>query len=769
MFTYMDTLLFKPLPFREPGRLIRLSGVVPEIKNIPLSGPDFEDIKRGARSFEALAAYDNNAAFNLSAGGDSLHILGSAVSANFFELLGARTFRGRTFAPAEEDPGQSQVVVLNYTFWLTQLGGDPGVLKTSLVLNGRNFAVIGIMPRDFWFPGMQESKLWIPLSKKPLQLNAGSMSARANHWLKVVGRLRNEASAASAQSELDQISGEQQRQYANTNRNLMWVLQPLRKWVNEDVEDTAPGLLAVSLLVIGIACANLGILMTLRILNRRIETATRLALGADRAHLFIEEAGDLFLLSLIGGAAGVALSFFMIKMVPIRLTDATPLFQHLSVDSRILAVFVAAVIASSALAGAVALSFALKRNWTEALRSIGAGARGKTRSSKLRIFVACQIGLAMILTAGSAALYQGLLKITSIHPGFDARHVLTMEMDLPPSRYPTNQKRMAYIDSILSTVGSLPGVQGVGATNFLQFGGLHGNGRFIVAGESADNAAFTGPPAERNVISPGFFAAMGIPLLGGRDFAFTDTAQSDRVVIVSELLAKKFLPGRDAVGRYIKLEGINGEFRIIGIVGDVKRVSLSEPKPFYTYLPYGRYPVESVFLAVRAAGDPLALAGSVKKAVQTLDQSQAIWNVATMEERVAASLAGQRFNARFVAACAALALLLALIGVHGTVAYTAASRTREIGIRMSLGADVGDIMTLLMRETVLSAVGGALAGVLGVVGLRLLFRTWSLVPAAVGPQLLALSFVAIVIPAILAALVAILRAARLEPMSALRN
>jgi ABC-type antimicrobial peptide transport system permease subunit len=284
-----------------------------------------------------------------------------------------------------------------------------------------------------------------------------------------------------------------------------------------------------------------------------------------------------------------------------------------------------------------------------------------------------------------------------------------------------------------------------------------------------DGGTFSGPPAERNVISPGFFAGMGIPLLSGRDFASTDTGQTDRVVIVSESLAKKFLPGPDPVGRYLKLEGIAGEFRIVGVVGDVKRTSLSEPAPYYTYLPYGRYPADSIFLAIRTAGDPLMLVRSIQKTVQTLDKDQAMWNVLTMDDRISVSLAGQQFNARFVAACAALSLLLALIGVHGTVAYTAAARTKEIGIRMALGARAKDIIALLMSDTASSAIGGAFVGALGAVGLRFLFRTWSLVPATVGPQLLGLTFMAIVTSAILATLVAILKAARLEPLKALRN
>lgn len=762
MYTYMDTLLFRPLPFRQPERLVRLSGVEPGITNIPLSGPDFEDIQNGAHSFEAVAVYDNYAAFNLLVGGETLHVVGSAASANFFRVLGAQAWKGRTFLPAD---AESPVVVLSHAFWSTQLGGNPDVLNTTLKLNGRDFIVIGVMPPGFWFPGMQESKVWIPLFKNPVELNAGSMSERANHWLKPVARLKEGATITGATAEIRRISAKQQIENPSTNHNLEWVAQPLREWVNEDVEDTAPGLLALSLLMTGIACANLGILVTLRILSRRAETAMRLALGADRMDLFVEEAGDLFLLSVIGGAAGAALAFVMIKMVPIGLTDATPLFEHLSIDNRILAVFVASVIASSVLAGAGALSAALKRNWTDALRVLASNVRGATGSTKLRIFVACQIALATVLTVGSAALYQGLLKITSIDPGFDARHVITMEMDLPPSRSETSEACIAYVNSILKAVRALPGVQGVGISNFLQFGGLHGNARFMVASGSAAGAVFSGPAAERNVISPGFFAGMGIPLLRGRDFTFAD---ADRVVIVSESLSKRFLPSRDPIGAYLKLEGLDGEYRIVGVVGDTKRISLSEPTPYYMYLPYARYQADEFFLAVRTAGNPLSLAGIVKKTLQTLEKGQTIWNVATMDDRVASSFAGQRFNAAFVAACAALALLLALIGVHGTVAYTVAARTKEIGIRMALGAAARDIIALLVGEIAFYAVGGALAGALGAEGLRSLFRRWSLVPVALGPQLLGLAFAMMVTLAILAALVAILRATRLEPTAALR-
>ncbi len=760
MFTYMDTLLFKPLPFGEPDQLMRVSGVEPGVKNIPLSGPDFEDIQRGVPAFQAVAAYDNYAALTLRAGGESEHVVGSAVSGNFFDLLRCRAWKGRTFGAAEQE---SRVVVLSYAFWLSRFGPAAPLRASAVELNGRNYSVIGVLPRNFWFPGMAESKLWIPLCKDPPESNAASMLERGSHWLKVVARLKRQSSAAEAKGQVAQISAEQQRLYPASNRDLVWQVQPLRKWVNEDVEGSAPGLAAVGLLVIGIACANLGILVTLRILNRRTETATRLALGANRLNLFVEEAGDLFLLSLVGGAAGVALSFLLIKMTPIRVSDATPLFQHLSVDGRILTVFVMAVIASSALAALGALAATVDRaDGAEALRVMGASSQSKPLATILRAFLGCQIGLATVLIVGTLALYHSLRAISAIHPGFDAKHVVTMQMEIPEARATTGPAMTAYVSDMLSAVGALPGVRGVGTTSFLQFAGLHGNGRFAVEG----NQIASGPTAERNVISPGFFAAMGIPFLRGRDFTLADT---DRVVIVSESLASKFLAGTEAVGHALKLEGIDGEFRIIGVVGNTLRTSLSEATPYYTYLPYGRYPDTSLFLTVRSGADPLVLMSAIKKAVKGIDAGQAMWNVATMGERVEESLLGERFNMRCVAVCALLALLLAVIGVHGTVTYTVAARRKEIGVRMALGAATGEIILLFMREVMPPAVVGAMVGGGAALGLGIVFGAWSVVPVRVTPEMLAVAFLAVVMPALLAALMATLKSAKLEPIGALRN
>ncbi len=760
LFTYMDTLLFKPLPFGDPDQLMRVSGVEPGVKNIPLSGPDFEDIQQGVPAFEAVAAYDNYAALMLSAGGESEHVVGSAVSGNFFDLLRCRAWKGRTFGAAEQE---SRVVVLSYAFWLSRFGAEAQLRTSSVELNGRNYSVIGVLPQDFWFPGMAESKLWIPLSKDPLESNAASMSQRGSHWLKVVARLKRQSSVAEAKGQGERISAEQQHLYPDSNRDLVWQVQPLRKWVNEEVEDSAPGLAAVGLLVIGIACANLGILVTLRILNRRTETATRLALGANRFNLFAEEAGDLFLLSLVGGAAGVALSFLLIKMTPIRVSDATPLFQHLSVDGRILTVFVMAVVASSALAALGALAATVERSdGAEALRVMGASSQSKPLAMILRAFVGCQIGLATVLIVGTLALYHSLSAIGAIHPGFDTRHVVTMQMEIPESRAATGPAMIAYVSNILSSVSALPGVRGVGTTSFLQFAGMHGNGRFTVAGHQIAS----GPTAERNVISPGFFAAMGIPFLRGRDFTLADT---DRVVIVSESLASKFLAGTEAVGHSLKLEGIDGEFRIVGVVGNTLRTSLSEATPYYTYLPYGLYPDTSFFLAARSGDDPLVLLSAIKKRVKDIDAGQAMWNVATMEERVQESLLGERFNIRCVAVCALLALLLAVIGVHGTVTYTVAARTKEIGVRMALGAVKGKIILLFLREIMPPTLVGAMVGGAAALGLGVVFGAWSVVPVSVTPEMLGLAFFAVVMPAVVAALAATLKSAKLEPMVALRN
>jgi putative ABC transport system permease protein len=761
MFTYMDTLLFKPLPFGEPEQLMRVSGVEPGVKNIPLSGPDFEDIQRGVPAFQAVAAYDNYAALTLGTGGGSEHVVGSAVSGNFFDLLRCRAWKGRTFGAAEQE---SRVAVLSYAFWLSRFGADAPVGSSSVALNGRTYAVIGVLPPDFWFPGMQESKLWIPLAREPLESNAASMVDRASHWLKVVARLKRGSSAAEAKGQVARISREQQRLYPESNRDLVWQVQPLRKWVNEDVEGSAPGLAAVGLLVIGIACANLGILVTLRILNRRRETATRLALGANRWNLFVEEAGDLFLLSVAGGAAGVALSFLLIKMTPIRVSDASPLFQHLSVDGRILTVFALAVVASSALAALGALAATVDRSdSTEALRAMGASAGSKPLTAILRAFMGCQIGLATVLIVGTLALYQSLRAVSAIHPGFDAQHVVTMQMEIPEAKATTGPAMTAYVSDILSGVRAVPGVRGVGTTSFLQFAGLHGNGRFAVAGR---NQIPNGPTAERNVVSPGFFAAMGIPFLRGRDFTWADTG---RLVIVSESLATNFLSGTEAVGQSLKLEGIEGEFRIIGVVGNTLRTSLSEATPYYTYLPYGLYPDTALFLTVRSGDDPLALMSAIKKTVKGIDAGQAMWNVATMEERVEESLLGERFNVRCVAVCSLLALLLAVIGVHGTVNYTVAARRKEIAVRMALGAVSGEIIFLFMREIMPPAVVGAIAGGGAALGLGVVFGAWSLVPVSVTPEMLGLAFLAVVAPALVAALAATLRSAKLEPMAALRD
>jgi putative ABC transport system permease protein len=767
VFTYMDALLFKPLPFRQHDQLLRLSGIEPQIVNIPFSGPDLEDIRTQAQSFDEIVAYDNYAAFDLTTRDESIHLAGASVSPDFFQFLGVTPLLGRTFLPAEGEGSGNPVLILSYKLWHTQFGGAPRVLGSAININGREFTVVGVLPRGFWFPGMQDAMLWVPLSQKPFELNAGDMTVRGNHWLKLIARLKAGVSITQAQSEMDRISTDLQHLYPESNRNLKWAVEPFRKWINEDTAAAAPGLVAVCLLIIGIASANIAVLVLLRITARRRETAIQLALGADKLRVYVEEAGNLFVLSLVGGMAGSVLSYLIIRATPIPAADATPLLQNLKIDHRILLVFALMIVGSSAVAGLAATGGILRRNWADALRSYGLGKTDVSTSRKLQRFLACQVALATILIVGAMTLYRDLARVATINPGFDTKHVLTMEVDLAPSRYRTDEDRARFAQVLLNRIRVIPGVEAAAVATFLPFGGLHGSGRFSVVGSSDDNT-WSGPPAEHNSVSPGFFNTMQVPILAGRDFMDSDS--TEQVIIISSSLADTYFKGKNPVGGFMKLEGGSGAFRIVGVAGNVKRVSLNEAPLLYIYFPYQEDAAATIFLAARTGGgSSLRLAGSIKTVIRDVDEMQAISNLASMEDRVAKSLSGTKFDAGLVGACASLALFLALITVYSTVGYAITTRTHEIGIHMAMGAQAKHLVSLLLKKVLAYIVAGEVIGIICVPFLRALLNKWTVIAVPIDPELLSLSCLAIGVVVMIAALLQAWKATNIHPAQALRN
>jgi putative ABC transport system permease protein len=765
VFTYVDALFFKPLPYRDSGRLVRLSGVQPRIVNIPFSGPDLDDLRARQKSFSGLVAYDNYAKLDVNLNGERFHYLGAAVSPEFFDFLGVHAFRGQVFQSSDGEGEGRPVAILGYNLWRDEFGGSESIIGSPIQINGTAFTVIGVLSRDFWFPGMQEAKLWIPLVRKPFELNGGSMTVRNNHWLKLVARLKPGISLAGAQTEMAKISADLRQQYPDSNGELKWVAEPFRQWINEDTRAALPGLLAICALIIGIACANIAVLVLLKLSTRRAETATQLALGARQFRVYAEEAGHLFVLSLIGGILGGGIGYAIVKAVPIQEGDTAPLLQNLTIDHRVLLAFIGLSVLSSALAGLAAITGIMRDNWTEALRAHGLGTITSSTSRKLQVFVACQIALATILVIGATTLYSNSVKTAAIDPGFQAQHLLSLEFDLSSSQYAKDESRVQLVQTLLDRVRALPGVEAAGVAGYLPFGGLHGNGRFSVVG-SENQDGWTGPPAENNSVTPGYFQTMRIPVLAGRDFSADDKPR--QVVIVNSRLANMYFHGADAVGRSLKLEGGDGPYRIVGVVGDTKRVALNEASLFYAYLPYQEDPPKSVFLTVRTAADPLALTSAVKAAIRNLDSTMPVFNVMPMESRVMQSLTGVRFNAAFVGSCAALALLLALIGVYSSVSYAISARRFEIGIRMAMGAQISDVVLLLATKTLRLVALGLLLGVVCVPLLRGILIRWTSQTIPINAAALLAVCVITGLVSLTAALVPIWKAAKINPAQALR-
>ena len=756
-----DHVLLRPLPFPDSDRLIKLWSRVPGYERMELSPAVYRDLQGGTTSFEAVGAF-TGISVNLTGGGTPERLEGTAVTADLLPVLGIRPALGRLFAPAEARDGAGGTVILSHGLWQRRFGGDPAVVGRHLLLDGQPYDVIGIMPPGFHFP-RQDVALWTTL-----RLAAAAFDDRNNNYLQALARLRPGVTLEAAQAELTVVAARIARAFPAEHEGQGATALRLRDEISQQTRLLLLALCGAALCTLLIACANLGSLLLARAVARRKELALRTALGAGRERLVRQLITESIVLAGLGGGLGIAVAWAALPLLARLVPDSLPGAAAPSLDLRVL-LFAALLTALTGLGFGVWP--ALRAGRDSGFDGLREGAQGGAGRQRLRAaLVVTEVAASVVLLISAGLLLRALWRIQAVDPGFRTEGVLTLRTALPTPKYESTARRVAFYDRVVGDVSALPGVRAAGYASFLPM--AMGGGIWPVSLEGVAESRRENQVASLRYVTPGYFGALGIPLRRGRNLDRRDTGESPPVALVSESFARRYWPGEDPVGR--RFTFAFEERTVVGVVGEVRVRGPERSSEPQVYLPAGQVPDGSIILytpkdlVVRTGGDPAVLLPAIRDIVARADPEQPISNVRLMEEIVADQTASRAVQARLLGALAAVAMLLAGVGIHGLLAFTVSARAREIGVRMALGARRADVLRLVLGQGLVLALLGALPGALlayaGGRAMQALLASVRPGDAATFGVVLALCLAM----AALGALVPALRAVRVDPMSALR-
>ncbi len=774
LFSVVHAVLLQALPFREPDRLYWVWSRHTSTDRYPFQVPEFCDYRDQNKTMDALAGFANWSG-TLTGEGPAERLPGLRVSDNFFEMLGARAVAGRTLRPGDDIPGHEKVAVLSHGLWQRRFGGDPGVVGSYLTLNGEPFEVVGVLERGFFFPA-QSVELAIPLApdKDPWRQNRDS-----TNFIRVIGRAREGVSRAQITDDFEVIAGRLQKEFPKSYARKKGIMAvPYREELTRSFRQALFVLLGAVALLLMIACANLANLMLVRATQRRREMAIRQALGASQAQLARQLLIESALLALGGAALGTLLAAWAVPAL-VALSPATmPRAKEIHLSLPVLLFTAGAAILSGLAFGLVPALRAARVDPNHDLKAEGRGAAGTMDGRRVRgLSVAAQVALMMVLLTGAGLLLKSFREVMRVEPGFDPG-VLTVRLSLPRGSYGELEKVSRFYRDLEARVAGLPGVESVAAVSQVPLNGALASADYKVA-DRAPASEDQLPTAQYRMVTPAYFRTMSIPVVAGRAFGDDDREGGARVAIISQSLARQSFPDRNPVGLQLLVDDSPDGFRsmeIVGVVGDVKHTSLEADALPHLYVPYHQthrqllvWLTLNQFLVVRTAGAPLALAETVRRELQAVDPNVAAADIRVTGYYVDAAAASRRFSLVLLALFAGVALVMAAVGIYGVVSYTAAERTRETGVRLALGARMGDILALVLGEGVKRTgvgigvgLGAALAASRALQGL--LYGVQPTDPATYGGVIVVLVAVALV-----ASFLPAWRAARLDPLVALRR
>jgi putative ABC transport system permease protein len=774
IFSVVNAVLLRPLPFYSPERLLVLGQTKPEDRSYlsQFSFRNFADLRGQTKAFDRLAAYYNNNV-TLTGQGDAARLRATVVTADLFPLLGASAALGRTFLPEEDNAGaggRGYPAILSWDCWQQHFGGDAGVVGRTINLNGNAYTIVGVMPAKFSFPVQsQPTEVWLSPARDAEKTSEGAMMVERGYlaW-RVVGRLKDGATLEQAQAETDVVASNLAAQFPNMNKDLGIKLMPLLEWLVGNLRFTLLLLFGTVGVVLLIACSNVANLLLERAVSRQREITVRLALGASRWRIARQLVTESLMLALVGGALGSLLAMWGTTLIVSLSPEGITRITETRLDARVLAFTAAISLLTGVLFGiAPALSIS-PAALAESLKEGGRSGSGGLRSGRARnLLIIAEVSLALVLLVGAGLLVRTLVRLQNVPLGFDPHNVLTMVVAKSPGE---PEQTGEFYKQLTERIKALPGVVNASVTWQLPLSGASASTGLEIEGQPNQPGSF--PVGVIHSAGPGYFRTMGIPILEGRDFTDRDDLKSAPVIIVNETLAKRFFPAGDAIGKHItpsfSTTGGTQKREIIGVVGDVKHQSLRGDAVHEFYFAQAQMPVTSMTVVVRTSVDPHALAGGVRKEVQSMDGNAPIFSVVTAEEYMGRSVASTRFNMTLLAAFAAVALLLTAVGLYGVISFSVSQSTHEIGIRMALGAQASDVLKLVMGQGMVLTFVGVVAGLAAAFWLTRLMSSLLFGVGATDIVTFAGVSLLLLLVAGLACYIPARRASKVDPMVALR-
>ena len=772
IFSVIDGVLLKPLPFRDPERVVRVTNMRDGNRQVS-SVPDYLDFRKEAKSFSSISPIDNQP-MNLTGGSEPERIQAARVGATFWSLLGVTPSVGRGFAPDEDAQSAGRTVVLSDGLWKRRFATDPRIVGKTIALDGNTYTIIGVAPPQFSFPDRPD--VWVPLVLGPDDINPEN---RGSHWMGVMARLAPNVSLPQANAEMVALTRRLEQQYPESNTGMTAAVIPMQQYLVGDVRPALYVMLGAVGFVLLIACANVANLLLVRAASRESEMAVRTALGAGAWRIVRQLVIESVLLAVIGGVFGTLLALWGVDLLLSLAPQGLPRIEEVSVNPTVL-LFTAAVTAlTGVLFGAFPALHAARANVGGMLKDAMRGSSGGIASRRARnTLVMAEMALAVVLLVGAGLLIRSFNKLLSVDPGFKPERVMTFSIAAPDTKYGQYAQRRALVSDLIERMKRVPGVQGAAVVTGLPLSNMMMRTSAHIEGTPQER------PAERKttdvaMVTPGYFATMGIPMVSGRDFSDRDGSGAPVVAIVNQEFVKRYFPNENPLGKRIALGWeqdtaatggnmtLGGE--IVGVVGNVKRRGLSQEIYPETYASFMQPTFSAFSVVVRSTADPSTVLSAIRAQMRELDRDLPLTELRQLKELVSASVSRPRFYTTILGVFAAIALVLAAVGIYGVISYAVSLRTRELGIRIALGATGRQVSRLVLQQGVTLAIAGVLLGGAGAYWLtrllgKLLFGVSATDPVTflgVAALLTAIAAIACFVPA--------RRAARVDPLLAMRD
>ena len=769
IFSVVNAVVLRPLPYKDADRLIFASQTTADVAVKPFSVFEYYDWRDQNHVFEQLAAFrwDN---FNLIGEAQPERLQISMVTANVFPMLRVEPMIGRVFTADEDKPGGNRVVVLSYDLWQRRFGADRDVVGKTLNLDGQLYTVIGVMPPGFaFYPSpIYRADLWMPLG---LFVNNWTGNRNARPGIYAVGRLKDGVTIEQARTEMETIAARLEQQYPESNSGHRALIVPLQQHLIRNVRTSVLLLLGAVTLVLLIACANVTNLLLGRAATRQREISIRAAMGATQLRLIRQLLTESLVQSLVGAVLGLGLAYlglkFFLSISPANLPRAT----EINIDSRVLWFTLLISILTGLIFGLAPAIHSSKVDLSKVLKETARGSVGVVRKQIRNLLVISEVALALFLLVASILIVRSFIRLADANPGFDVRNVLAMQISLPLSKYAEDWRRRVFTEQLVERVKALPGVESAAEVTPLPLSGDGRQAPFIVEGRPvvASNEV---PLTDLASVSPGYFETMGIRLLRGRYFTEQDKEEGAQVAIIDESMARRFWPDEDPIGKRLKIGPADPNspwLQIVGVVGHLKNYGVTEESRIQVFRPYSQVPFNQISIVVRTSGDPAALMSAVRGEVAGIDKDQPVYNVRTMEDLLATTLAPRRLVVFLLGAFALLALVLGAIGVYSVLAYSVTERKHEIGIRMALGAQQSSILKLVMKQGLSLVLIGMIVGLAGIFVFKQVVANLLFELTATDPLSYISSLVVLATVAILACYLPARKAMRVDPVIALRQ